>query len=96
VGNWSQPDLQDQKQNAILEAVMHSSRKERARARARLLLEAPISNNADIAKLEKQAAEYLVEARWRASPAVGITDVLDAVARDYFAHAVRKERRRAG
>ena len=73
---------------------MHSSRKERARARP--LLEAPISDNADIAKLEKQAADYLVEAQRRVSPAVGITDVLDAVARDYFAHAVRKERRRAG
>jgi hypothetical protein len=74
---------------------MHSSRNQRARARARLLLEAPISNDADISKLEKQAADYLFEAGRRVSPAVGITDVLDAIARDYFAHAVRKERRRA-
>jgi hypothetical protein len=73
---------------------MHSARNERARARARLLLEAPISNDADISRLEKQAADYLDEAG-RVSPAAGITDVLDAIARDYFAHALRKERRRA-
>jgi hypothetical protein len=91
-GNWSQPDLQDQKQNGILEAVMHSSRKERARASP--LLEAPISNDADISKLEKQAADYLVEAG-RVSPAAVSPDVLATIAQDYFAHALRNERRRA-
>lgn len=74
---------------------MHGPRKERARARARLQLEAPISDDVDISKLEKQAADYLFEAERRASPHTGITDVLGAVARDYFAHVLRKERRRS-
>jgi hypothetical protein len=58
-------------------------------------LEAPVSDDADISQLERRAAEYLVEAERRASPHAGITDVLDAVAQDYFAHVLRKERRRS-
>lgn len=74
---------------------MHGPRKERARARARLQLEAPMSDDADISNLEKQAADYLSETERRAGPHIGITEVLDAVARDYFAHVLRTGRRRS-
>jgi hypothetical protein len=73
------------------------SRNESTRAIARLQLETPISGDADLLELEDQAAEYIREARRRApsEPDELVSSVLDAVARDYFRHAIEKQRKRA-
>ena len=73
------------------------SRNETARAHARLQLETPISDDANLLKLQEQAATYLYEAKRRdaSEPNELISTVVDAVARDYFRHAIRKQRRRA-
>ena len=65
---------------------------------ARLQLEkTPISDDANLLKLQEQAATYLYEAKRRdaSEPDELISTVVDAVARDYFRHAIRKQRRRA-
>jgi hypothetical protein len=73
------------------------SRNESTRAIARLQLETPVSDDASLLKLQEQAAEYVREAKRRAPfEANGlVSSVLDAVARDYFRHAVKKQRKRA-
>ena len=74
------------------------SRNEFARARARLQLETPISSDEDLLKLQDQAVEYISEAK-RRDPAGSnelVSSVIDAVARDYVGHVIRKQRRRAG
>jgi hypothetical protein len=70
----------------------------RARARARLQLETPISGDEDLLKLQDQAVEYISEAKRRdpAGPNELVSSVIDAVARDYVGHVIRKQRRRAG
>jgi hypothetical protein len=74
------------------------SRNEFARARARLQLETPISGDEDLLKLQDQAAECISEAKRRdpAGPNELVSSVIDAVARDYVGHVIRKQRRRAG
>jgi hypothetical protein len=81
----------------VLEAFMHP-RNEFARARARLQLETPISGDEDLLKLQDQAVEYISEAKRRdpAGPNELVSSVIDAVARDYVGHVIRKQRRRAG
>jgi hypothetical protein len=78
-----------------LEVVM-PSRNESTRAIARLQLETPISDDTSLVKLEQQAAAYVREAKRRApsEPAELVSSVVDAVARDYFRHAVEKYRKR--
>jgi hypothetical protein len=73
-------------------------RNEFARARARLQLETPISGDEDLLKLQDQAVEYIGETKRRdpAGPNELVSSVIDAVARDYVGHVVRKQRRRAG
>jgi hypothetical protein len=73
------------------------SRNESTRAIARLQLETPISDDAGLLELREQAAEYIREAKRRAPSEPGelVSSVLDAVARDYFRHAIEKQRRRA-
>jgi len=73
------------------------SRNEIARARARLQLETPISDDASLLKLQGQAADYVREAKRRnaSEPDELFSTVIDAVARDYFRHALRKKRRGA-
>ena len=73
------------------------SRNESTRAIARLQLETPISDDASLLKLQEQAADYVREAKRRApsEPDELVSSVLDAVARDYFRHAVKKQRTRA-
>lgn len=67
-------------------------------ARARLRLETPISDDEDLLKLQDTALEYLNEAKRRdpAEPNELVSSVIDAVARHYVGHVVRKQRRRAG
>jgi hypothetical protein len=69
-----------------------------ARARARLQLQTPISGHEDLLKLQDQAVEYISEAKRRdpAGPNELVSSVIDAVARDYVGHVIRKQRRRAG
>ena len=71
------------------------SRNEGAHARARIKLEAPVSDEASLLKLQDQAAEYVREAKRRSAsePDELLSTVIDAVARDYFRHALRKHRR---
>jgi hypothetical protein len=72
------------------------SRNESTRVIARLQLETPISDDASLLKLQEQAADYVREAKRRApsEPDELVSSVLDAVARDYFRHAVKKQRTR--
>jgi hypothetical protein len=72
------------------------SRNESTRAAARLQLETPISDDASLLQLQEQAAGYVREAKRRApsEPEQLMSSVLDAVARDYFRHAIAKQRKR--
>jgi hypothetical protein len=72
------------------------SRNESARARERLQLEAPLFEDANLSKLQEQAADYVREAKRRdaSEPEVLVSSALDAIARAYFRHAIRKRRRR--
>jgi hypothetical protein len=68
----------------------------RAHALVRLQLDAPIPDDESLLKLQEQAADYVREAKLR-DPSENnelISTVVDAVARDYFQHANRKQRRR--
>jgi hypothetical protein len=72
------------------------SRNESMRAIARLQKETPISDDASLLELQEQAADYVREAKRRApsEPDELVSSVLDAVARDYFRHAIKKQRTR--
>jgi hypothetical protein len=72
------------------------SRNESTRAIARLHLETPVSDDASLLKLQEQATEYVREAKRRApsEPDELVSAVMDAVARDYFRHAIEKQRKR--
>ena len=72
------------------------SRNKSTQATARLQLEAPISDDASLLELQEQAADYVREAKRRApsEPDELVSSVLDAVARDYFRHAIKKQRKR--
>jgi hypothetical protein len=67
----------------------------KTRALARLRLETPVSDDASLNPLQQQAADYVREAKrlHPAEPEELVCSVLDAVARDYFRHALRKQRR---
>src|SRR5437660_1014787 len=71
-------------------------RNESTRATARLQQETPISDDASLLELQEQAADYVREAKRRApsEPDELVSSVLDAVARDYFRHAIKKQRTR--
>jgi hypothetical protein len=72
------------------------SRNESARALARLQLETPISDNANLLNLQKQAEDFVREAKRRdpSEPNELVSTVVDTVARDYFRHAILKQQRR--
>jgi hypothetical protein len=78
----------------ILELAM-PSRKESTRARERLQLATPIYDDESLLKLEEDVAEYLREAKHRGAlqPDELVSTVVNAVARDYFRHVVRKQAR---
>jgi hypothetical protein len=73
------------------------SRNESTRALARLQLEAPISDDANLPKLQAQVEDYVREAKRRdpSEPDELVSTVIDIVARDFFRRAVLKQRRRA-
>jgi hypothetical protein len=73
------------------------SRNESARAFARLKLETPISDDANLLNLQKQVEDFVREAKRRdpSEPNELVSTVLDTVARDYFRHAILSQRRRA-
>jgi hypothetical protein len=73
------------------------SRNESARALARLQLETPISNDSNLLNLQKQVEDFVREARRRdpSEPNELVSTVVDTVARDYFRHAILKQRRLA-
>ena len=54
----------------------------------------PIYDDASLHKLQEQVADYVREAKHRdpSEPNELISTVLDEVARDYFRHAIRKQR----
>jgi hypothetical protein len=88
LGNWSLRDLQDQRKNQ--ELAMPSGR-----ARERLQLATPICDDASLSKLEEKVAEYFREAK-RREPLQSdelISALVDAVARSYFRHSLRKQAR---
>jgi hypothetical protein len=66
-----------------------------ATTRAWLQPETPNSDDARLLELEQQAADYVREAKrlHPSEPEELVCSVLDAVARDYFRHAIRKQRR---
>ena len=72
------------------------ARNESTRAIAPLQQETPISGDASLLKLQEQAADYVREAKRRAPLEHDelVSSVLDAVARDYFRHAIKKQRMR--
>ena len=72
-----------------------ASRKETTRARERLQSATPISDDASLLQLEEQAAQYISEARRRDATEADelVSTVVEAVARNYFRHALRKQRR---
>jgi hypothetical protein len=67
----------------------------KARALARLQLETPISDDASLHRLQAQAEDTIREAKrlHPSEPEALVCSVLDAVARDSFRHALRKQRR---
>lgn len=72
-----------------------SSRNEGARAPpTNTQLETPGSDDATLLKLQEQAADYVREAQRRnpTEPDELLSTVIDAVARDYFRHVLRKHR----
>jgi len=93
LGIWSRSELQDQKQKQSRRLVM-VSRNEARRAHERLQLETPISDDANLLKLQTEAAAYLREAKRRdpSGPEEVISTALDAVARNYFRYAIEKQR----
>jgi hypothetical protein len=72
------------------------SRNESARALARLQLETPISNDANLLNLQ-EVEDVVREARRRdpSEPNELVSRVVDTVARNYFRHAILKQRRLA-
>ena len=65
--------------------------------RARLEAETPISNDMDLIKLQEQAEEYVRAAKHRdpSGPNELVSSVVDAIARNYAAHIIQKQQRRA-
>ena len=75
---------------------MDGSRSERARARARHLLAqtAPLPDDTEIQRLRELSLDYIREAERLErdpEPSEKISAVLDTIARDFFAHALRHQ-----
>jgi hypothetical protein len=92
LGKLVASDLQDQTPAAWRFAM--PSRNESTRALARLHQQTPICDDASLLKLQEQAADYVREAKRRdaSEPDELVSSVVDAVARDYFRHAIKKQR----
>ena len=73
-----------------------TARNESIRTITRLQLETPISEDASLLGLQEQAADFVREAKRRdpSEPGELVSSVLDAVARNYYRHAIEKQRKR--
>jgi hypothetical protein len=71
------------------------SRRKSTRAHERLRLAAPICDDASLLKVEEDVADYLREANRHDAPQPDelFSGVIDAVARSYFRHMLRKQER---
>jgi hypothetical protein len=71
------------------------SRNQSMRARERLQSATPICDDASLLKLDEEVAEYVREAKRRGAlePGELVSPVVDAVARNYFQHILRKQAR---
>jgi hypothetical protein len=69
------------------------SRNESMRARERLQSETPISDDANLLKLEEEVAEYVREATRSKGPDELVSTVVDGVAQIYFRYILRKQAR---
>lgn len=71
------------------------SRNESMRARERLEAATPISDDANLLKLDEEAAEYVREVKRRNALGTDelVSTVVDEVARNYFRHFLRKQAR---
>ena len=71
------------------------SRNETKRARDRLQSATPICDDPSLLKLDEEVAEYVREAKRRDTlgPDELVSTVVDAVARSYFQHMLRKQAR---
>ena len=71
--------------------------RESTRARARLQLETPISDDSNLLNLQEEVEDLIREAKRRdpSEPNELLSTVLDTVARDYFRRAILKQRRLA-
>ena len=71
------------------------SRNETTRALERLRLATPISDDASLARLEEEVAEYLREAerRDKSGPDELVSTAIDSIARKYFRHIILKQAR---
>jgi hypothetical protein len=74
-----------------------ASRNETTHARERLQLATPICDDTSLLKLNEEVGEYVREAKRRAAlePDELVSTVVDAVARNYFRHLLRKQNRHA-
>jgi hypothetical protein len=70
-------------------------RNETMRARERLQSATPSCDDASLLKLEERVAQYVREAKHRDAlePDELVSTVIDAVARNYFRHVLRKKAR---
>src|ERR1044072_3828357 len=84
------------------EAVMDGSRSDRARARAQQLLAeiAPLPDDSELQRLRELSLNYIREAERAEGNAAStredseqISAALDAIARDFFAHALQSKSR---
>jgi hypothetical protein len=66
------------------------------REHSRAMCEAPVTDEASLLVLEEQAADYIRESKRRnaSEPDELVSEMLRAVARDYFRHVQRKTLRR--
>jgi hypothetical protein len=89
LGTVRSTDLQDQKELAM------PSNRESTRARERLQSATPICDDVSLLKLEEKVAEYVREAKRHDAlePDELVSTVVDAVARNYFRHVLRKQAR---
>jgi hypothetical protein len=62
------------------------------RARERLQSATPICDDASLLKLDEEVAEYMREAKHREADEL-VSTLVDAVARNYFRHVLRKQTR---
>jgi hypothetical protein len=91
LGNWSQRPSRSSNQKQSWRFVM-PPRKQSTRVRERPQSATPIYDDTGLLKLNEEVAEYLREAKHREADEL-ISTVVDAVARNYFRHVLRRQAR---